>query len=168
MCGRARVRTHDPWTGQITNLTGSPVVHCTTAGAFSHISKDKCSYDKTNKMAYTPSEDSDQPGHSPSLISLCRPHEESLGSELPIERTARLWSDWADAQADLSLRWAHSHFVGLVMSRLMFSHDLAHHILNFRWTAENIHRPPRWHCKTSRRSRDVDVRPARDSTGQGT
>ena len=22
------------------------------------------------------------------------------------------WSDWADAQADLSLRWAHSHFVG--------------------------------------------------------
>ena len=29
------------------------------------------------------------------------------------------WSDWADAQADLSLRWAHSHFVGFVMSRLI-------------------------------------------------
>ena len=28
------------------------------------------------------------------------------------------WSDWADTQADLSLRWAHSHFVGFVMSRL--------------------------------------------------
>ena len=28
------------------------------------------------------------------------------------------WSDWADAQADLSLRWAHTHFVGFVMSRL--------------------------------------------------
>ena len=27
--------------------------------------------------------------------------------------------DWADAQADLSLRWAHSHFVGFVMSRLI-------------------------------------------------
>ena len=26
------------------------------------------------------------------------------------------WSLWADAQADLSLRWAHSHFVGFVMS----------------------------------------------------
>ena len=25
------------------------------------------------------------------------------------------WSDWADAQADLSLRWAHTHFVGFVM-----------------------------------------------------
>ena len=28
------------------------------------------------------------------------------------------WSDWADAQADLSLRWAHSHFVGFVMRQL--------------------------------------------------
>ena len=28
------------------------------------------------------------------------------------------WSDWADAQADLSLRWAHSLFVGFVMRRL--------------------------------------------------
>ena len=28
------------------------------------------------------------------------------------------WSDWADAQADLSLRWR-SHFVGFVMSRLI-------------------------------------------------
>ena len=32
----------------------------------------------------------------------------------------RLWSDWADTQADLSLRWAHSHFVGFVMSRLIY------------------------------------------------
>ena len=30
------------------------------------------------------------------------------------------WSDWADAQADLSLHWAHSHFVGFVMLRLNF------------------------------------------------
>ena len=29
------------------------------------------------------------------------------------------WSDWADAQADLSLHWAHTHFVGFVMSWLM-------------------------------------------------
>ena len=31
----------------------------------------------------------------------------------------RLWSDWADAQADLSLRWAHSHFAGFVMSYIV-------------------------------------------------
>ena len=30
----------------------------------------------------------------------------------------RLWSDWMDAQADLSLLWVHSHFVGFVMLRL--------------------------------------------------
>ena len=36
-------------------------------------------HDKTNKMACAPSDDSDQPGHPPSLISLhCLP-EESLG-----------------------------------------------------------------------------------------
>ena len=30
----------------------------------------------------------------------------------------------ADAQADLSLRWAHSHFVGFVMSRLIYNSDV--------------------------------------------
>ena len=37
----------------------------------------------------------------------------------PLSAQRRLCSDWADAQADLSLRWAHSHFVGFVMSRLI-------------------------------------------------
>ena len=36
----------------------------------------------------------------------------------------RLWSDWAGAQADLSLRWAHSHFVCFVMSRLRFGNNV--------------------------------------------
>ena len=74
--------------------------------------------DKTNKMTCVPSKDSDQPGHSPSLISLLCPHEETLGAKLPTERTAVLWSVLADApgwpgqmsQADLSLRWAHRSF----------------------------------------------------------
>ena len=35
-------------------------------------------------------------------------------------RTAKTLSDWADAQADLSLRWAHTHFVGFVMSQLIY------------------------------------------------
>ena len=37
----------------------------------------------------------------------------------------RLWSDWADAQADLSLRWAHMQFC-------RFCHALAH-IHRFHW-----------------------------------
>ena len=37
----------------------------------------------------------------------------------PLSGQRRLWSDWADSQADLSLRWAHTHFVGFVMSWLI-------------------------------------------------
>ena len=74
-----------------------------------------------------PSEDSDQPGHPPSLIRVFPVR--LMGSLAFFMRTAKtlirlggcsLWSDWADAQADLSLRWAHSHLVGFVMSRLIW------------------------------------------------
>ena len=54
-------------------------------------------HDKTNKTACALSEDSDQPGHPPSLIRVF---------------ADRMKKGWADAQAHLSLRWAHSHFVG--------------------------------------------------------
>ena len=47
-------------------------------------------HDKTNKMAYAPSKDSDQPGRPPSLMSLRCLHEESLGPELPIECTVKM------------------------------------------------------------------------------
>ena len=46
-------------------------------------------HDKTYKMACAPSEDSDQPVHPPSLISLRCLHEECSGPWLPIERTAK-------------------------------------------------------------------------------
>ena len=62
-----------------------------------------------------PSEDSDQPGHPPSLIRVfivCMKKAWILS--YPLSAQQRLWSDWADAQADLSLRWAHSHFVDFV------------------------------------------------------
>ena len=39
----------------------------------------------------------------------------------PFNAQQRLWSDWADVQADLSLRWAHNHFVGFVMRRLKWA-----------------------------------------------
>ena len=37
----------------------------------------------------------------------------------PLSAQRRLWSNWADAQADLSLRWAHSDFVGFVMRQII-------------------------------------------------
>ena len=74
-----------------------------------------------------PSEDSVQPGHPPILIRVfvvC-----SMSSQVPELSSCgqrRLWLDWVDAQTDLSLRWAHSHSVGFVMSRLIY-------ILNIEW-----------------------------------
>ena len=82
---------------------------------------------KTNKMACAPSEDSDQPGHPRSLIRVFAVRmKKPWVLSYPVSAQRRLWSDWADAQADLSLRWAHMpfcwfchvlscHFVGFVM-----------------------------------------------------
>ena len=73
-------------------------------------------HDKTNKMTCVPSEDSDQPGHPPSLIRVFAVHfMGSQGPKLSSCGQRRLWSDWVDAQADLSLRWMHTQFVGFVL-----------------------------------------------------
>ena len=63
-----------------------------------------------------PSEDLDQPGHPPCLIrAFAVRMKKGWVLSYPLSAQRRLWSDWADAQADLSLRWAHSHIVGFVM-----------------------------------------------------
>ena len=62
----------------------------------------------------------DQPGHLPSLISIFAVRmRKAWVFSYPLSAHRRLWSGWADAQADLSLRWAHSHCVGFVMRRLI-------------------------------------------------
>ena len=75
-------------------------------------------HDKTNKMSVRPAK---------TLISLriCPVWSESSQCAQWVAKDPRFlhadsedWSDWADAQADLSLRWTHSHFVGFVMSRI--------------------------------------------------
>ena len=77
-------------------------------------------FDLINKMACAPSKDSDQPGHPPSLIRVFAARmKKAWVLSNPLSAQQRLWSDWADAQADPSLRWAHSHFVGFVMRRLI-------------------------------------------------
>ena len=56
----------------------------------------KLPHDKTNKVAVCPAKT-----------------QISLG-------ICRVWSVFADAQDDLSLRWAHTHFVSFVMQQLSF------------------------------------------------
>ena len=70
-------------------------------------------------MTCAPSEDSDQPGHPPSLIRVfavrMKPH---WVLSYPLSPQRRLWSVCAVAQVDLSLRWAHMPFC-------LFCHELA-------------------------------------------
>ena len=61
------------------------------------------------------------PGHPPSLIRVFTVRmKKAWVLRYPLSTQRRLWSDWADAQADLSLRWEHTHFVGFVMLRLIY------------------------------------------------
>ena len=60
------------------------------------------------------SEDSDHPGHPPSLIRVFAVRmKKPWVLSYPLSALRRLWSDWADAQSDLSLHWAHTYFVVL-------------------------------------------------------
>ena len=69
----------------------------------------KPAHDNTNKMACAPSKD--QPGHPPSLIRVFAVHmKKAWVLSYLLSTQQRLWSDWADAQADLSLHWAHMPF----------------------------------------------------------
>ena len=73
-----------------------------------------------------PNEDSDQPGHPPSLIRVFAVRmKKAWVLSYPLSAQRSLWSDWADAQADLSLRWAHTHYVGFVMSWLNCYADIS-------------------------------------------
>ena len=75
---------------------------------------------------WTLSEDSDQPGHPPSLIRVFAVRMKNAWVlRYPLNALRRVWSDWADAQADLSLRWAHTQFVGFVILRLKWNFILS-------------------------------------------
>ena len=70
-------------------------------------------------MACAPSEGSDYPGYPPSQIRVFFVRlKKAMLLSYPLSAQRRLWSDWADAQAGLSLRWVHMHF-------FWFCHELA-------------------------------------------
>ena len=65
-------------------------------------------------------EDSDQTRHPPTLIRVFAVLMKKAGVlSYPLSVQRRLWSDWADDQADLSLLWAHIPFC-------WFWHEVAH------------------------------------------
>ena len=81
-----------------------------------------------------PSEDSDQPGHLPRLIRVFTVRmKKHWVFSLPLSAQRGLWSDWADAQADLSLRWVHRPLC-------WFCHEAAHLcvLLKNAWSTVNL------------------------------
>ena len=69
---------------------------------------------KPTKWHVRPAKTQDQPGHPPSLIRVFTVRMKKvwiLNYLLSAQR--RLWSDWVDAQADLTLRWVHMPFCQL-------------------------------------------------------
>ena len=75
-------------------------------------------HDKTNKVTV-------RPANTQINLGICRVFAVRMKKawvlSYPLSAQRRHWSDWADAEADLSLRGVHSHFVGFVMSRLKWT-----------------------------------------------
>ena len=75
-------------------------------------------HDKTNKVSVRPAKTQISLGIRP-VWSESSLYVQWVGKDPRfLHADSEDWSDWADAQTDLSLRWAHTHFVGFVMSRL--------------------------------------------------
>ena len=92
---------------------------------------------------YAPSEHSVQPRHPPSLIRVFAFAVRSMGSEGPKVSSCgkrRLWSDWANAQVDLSFRCAHSFcwFCHVAAQILMKTGISGLNCWSFRWPRELV------------------------------
>ena len=88
---------------------------------WSHARRYEPRHDKTNKVTMRPAKAQISLGIHPVWSVFAVRMKKPCVLSYPLSAQRRLWSDWADwadAQADLSLRWAHSHFVDFVMSRL--------------------------------------------------
>ena len=103
---------------------------------------------KTNKIACAPSKDSDQPAHLPSLIRVFAVRmKKPWVLSYPMSAQQRLWSDWADPQADLCLRWAHRSFCCFCpqVAHVMRKGDLS--VIQFatpQTRQQPLHRPEIW------------------------
>ena len=93
-------------------------------------------HDKTNKVSVRPAKT------QISLRVFAVRMKKAWVLSYPLSAQRRLWSDWADAQADLSLRWAHTHFVGFVMSRLIFAIEQKSRSLPNRSRTDTVHDQP--------------------------
>ena len=76
-------------------------------------------HDKINKMAVCPAKTQISLGIHPVWSESSLSAWRKLGFLATHWAHSEDWSDWAYAQAYLSLRWVHNHFVGFVMSKII-------------------------------------------------
>ena len=87
-------------------------------------------------MTCVPSEQSDQPGHPPSQIrvfAVRMKNHWALNYQLSTQW--RLWSDWMDTQADLSLWWAQMSFSWFCRATAQFEPSHKKRALSTVWLA---------------------------------
>ena len=111
-------------------------------------------HDKTNNFVVRPAKTQISLGIRPIWSVFAVRMKKAWVRSYPLSAQRRLWSNWADAQADLRLLWAHTHFVGFVMSRLIF-------IVSFDVENRYKYEPP--HDKTNK----MTVRPAKTQISLG-
>ena len=76
--------------------------------------------DKTNKVTVRSAKTQTSLGIRPVWSVFAVHMKKAWVLSYPLSAQWRPWLDWADALADLSLRWPHSHFVCFVMLRLKY------------------------------------------------
>ena len=90
-------------------------------------------HDKTNKMTVRPAKTQISLGIRPAWSEASLSAWRNLGFLASNWTHSGDWSDWADAQAELSLDWAHTHFVSFVMLWLKCGFKLSPFDLKWNW-----------------------------------
>ena len=113
-------------------------------------------HDKPTKWHVRPANTQISPGIRPvwSESSLCAEWVDKDPRFLPVD-SRRLWSDWADAQADLSLRWTHKFIF------CWFCRAAAHFILQTVW--KHWVNPDRWNEPEHNKTYKMTWMPSDDS-----
>ena len=75
-------------------------------------------HDKTNKMSMRPAKTQISLGICPDWSVFAVRMKKAWVLSYPLSAQQRLWSDFEDAQADMSLRWAHMPLCWFVMRQL--------------------------------------------------
>ena len=86
---------------------------CGNGQGMAHIAIYVPPHDKTNKMACAPAKTQISLGIRPVWSVFTVRMKKVWVLSYPLSAQRRLWSDWADAQADLSLRWRTCHLLVL-------------------------------------------------------